>query len=116
MPVLSWLILRGRCRHCKAAISPRYLIIELLTGALFLACYWYFGWTLSTLKYCAFSFLLLGLIFTDAETKLLPDKLTLTGLGLGLIFSLHCSGERSGGAVSVWRRSTCRSAEISSIG
>jgi leader peptidase (prepilin peptidase) / N-methyltransferase len=88
LPVLSWLILRGRCRHCKAGISPRYLIIELLTGAMFLACYWYFGWTLSTLKYCAFSFLLLGLIFTDAETKLLPDKMTLTGLALGLIFSL----------------------------
>ncbi|MGA2100978.1 MAG: prepilin peptidase [Candidatus Sulfotelmatobacter sp.] len=88
LPVLSWLILRGRCRHCKAGISPRYLIIELLTGALFLACYWYFGWTLSLLKYCTFSFLLLGLIFTDAETKLLPDKLTLTGLALGLIFSL----------------------------
>jgi len=88
LPVLSWLILRGRCRHCKAGISPRYLIIELLTGALFLACYWYFGWTLSLLKYCTFSFLLLGLIFTDAETKLLPDKLTLTGLALGIIFSL----------------------------
>ncbi len=88
LPVLSWLILRGRCRHCKAGISPRYLIIELLTSALFLACYWYFGWTLSLLKYCTFSFLLLGLIFTDAETKLLPDKLTLTGLALGLIFSL----------------------------
>jgi leader peptidase (prepilin peptidase) / N-methyltransferase len=88
LPILSWLILRGRCRHCKAAISPRYLVIELLTGALFLACYWYFGWTLSLLKYCTFSFLLLGLIFTDAETKLLPDKLTLTGLALGLFFSL----------------------------
>ena len=88
LPILSWLILRGRCRHCKAGISPRYLVIELLTGALFLACYWYFGWTLSLLKYCTFSFLLLGLIFTDAETKLLPDKLTLTGLALGLIFSL----------------------------
>jgi leader peptidase (prepilin peptidase) / N-methyltransferase len=88
MPVLSWMILRGRCRHCKAPISPRYWMIELLTGVLFLACYWYFGLTLSTLKYCAFGFLLLGLIFTDAETKLLPDKMTLTGLALGLIFSL----------------------------
>ena len=88
MPVLSWLILRGRCRHCKTPISPRYLLIELLTGVLFLACYWYFGLTISTLKYCAFGFLLLGLIFTDAETKLLPDKMTLPGLGLGLIFSL----------------------------
>ncbi len=88
MPVLSWLILRGRCRKCKTKISPRYLMIELLTGLMFLACFWYFGLTLSTLKYCTFSFLLLGLIFTDAETKLLPDKLTLPGLALGLIFSL----------------------------
>src|SRR5262249_53914205 len=87
LPVLSWLILRGRCRNCKTKISPRYLLIELLTGALFLACYWYFGFSLSTLKYIAFSFLLLGLIFTDAETKLLPDKLTLPGLALGIIFS-----------------------------
>ena len=88
LPVLSWLILRGRCRHCKARISPRYLFIELLTGVLFLGCYWYFGLTLSTLKYCAFAFLLLGLIFTDADTKLLPDKMTLPGLALGVVFSL----------------------------
>lgn len=88
VPVLSWLILRGRCRHCQTPISPRYLLIELLTGALFLACYWYFGLTLATLKYCTLSFLLLGLIFTDAETKLLPDKMTLPGLALGVAFSL----------------------------
>jgi leader peptidase (prepilin peptidase)/N-methyltransferase len=88
IPVLSWLILGGRCRHCKSRISPRYWMIELLTGLLFLACYWYFGLTLSTLKYCTLAFLLLGLIFTDAETKLLPDKLTLPGLALGVIFSL----------------------------
>jgi len=88
MPVLSWLLLRGKCRHCKGKISARYLFIEVLTGALFLGCYAYFGLTLATLKYCAFGFLLLGLIFTDAETKLLPDKLTLPGLALGLVFSL----------------------------
>jgi leader peptidase (prepilin peptidase) / N-methyltransferase len=88
MPVISWLILRGRCRHCKTGISPRYLMIELLTGILFLGSYWYFGLTFSLLKYCTFGFLLLGLIFTDAETKLLPDKLTLTGLTLGMLFSL----------------------------
>jgi len=88
LPVLSWLILGGRCRHCKTRITPRYLLIELLTGALFLACYVFFGLTLSTLKYCVFSFLLLGLIFTDAETKLLPDKMTLPGFALGVIFSL----------------------------
>lgn len=88
VPVVSWLILRGRCRHCKTPISPRYLLIELLTGALFVACYAYFGWTLATLKYCTLSLLLLGLIFTDAETKLLPDKMTLPGLALGVAFSL----------------------------
>ena len=88
VPVLSWLILGGRCRQCRNKISPRYLMIELLTGLLFLACYWHFGWTLSTLKYCTLAFLLLGLIFTDAETKLLPDKMTLPGLALGVIFSL----------------------------
>jgi len=88
IPVLSWLILGGRCRQCKAAISVRYLFIELLTGGVFLACYWHFGLTLATLKYCVFGFLLLGLIFTDAETKLLPDKLTVPGLVLGLLFSL----------------------------
>ena len=88
IPVLSWLILRGRCRNCKAHISPRYLVVEVLTGAIFLACYAHFGSSLATLKYCAFGFLLLGLIFTDAETQLLPDKMTLPGLALGLAFSL----------------------------
>ena len=88
IPVVSWLVLRGRCRHCQVRISPRYLLIELLTGSLFVACYGYFGFSLATLKYCTFSFLLLGLIFTDAETKLLPDKMTLPGLALGVAFSL----------------------------
>lgn len=88
VPVLSWLILRGRCRNCQARISARYLWVEVLTGLLFLVCYWRFGIALSLLKYCAFSFLLLGLIFTDAETKLLPDKLTLPGIALGIAFSL----------------------------
>ena len=88
LPVLSWLLLRGRCRQCKTKISPRYLLIELLTGVLFLGCYAFFGLSLATLKYCTFGFLILGLIFTDAETKLLPDKLTLPGLALGIFFSL----------------------------
>jgi leader peptidase (prepilin peptidase) / N-methyltransferase len=88
VPLLSWLLLRGRCRKCKAAISPRYLIVEVITAVLFIACSWYFGMTLAAVKYCVLAFLLLGLIFTDAETKLLPDKMTLTGLGLGIAFSL----------------------------
>jgi leader peptidase (prepilin peptidase)/N-methyltransferase len=88
VPVLSWLILRGRCRRCGIRISLRYLLVELLVGVLFVSCYWYFGLTLASLKYCSFAFLLLGLIFTDAETKLLPNALTVPGIVLGLVFSL----------------------------
>lgn len=88
IPVLSWLLLRGRCRRCGMRISPRYAAVELLLALLFLACYAQFGLTLEALKFCVFSFLLVGLIFTDAETKLLPDALTLPGLIVGLAFSV----------------------------
>ena len=74
IPVLSWILLGGKCRNCKTPITPRYMIVELICGLLFLACY--------------LSFLLLGLIFTDAETQLLPDKMTLPGLVIGLAFSV----------------------------
>ena len=87
VPVLSWLLLGGRCRKCQTPISPRYMVVEFLCALLFLACYGHFGLTLAALKYCTLGFLLLGLIFTDAETQLLPDKLTLTGVALGLVFS-----------------------------
>src|SRR5689334_8733196 len=50
IPVLSWLLLGGRCRNCRTPISPRYIAVELLTGLLFLACYLQFGLTLATLK------------------------------------------------------------------
>jgi len=88
LPVLSWLVLRGKCRACRQPISPRYLVVELLTGFLFVACYSHFGLTLATLKCIVLGYLVLGLIFTDAETKLLPDAMTLPGLVLGIAFSL----------------------------
>ncbi len=88
IPVVSWLILGGRCRHCKTPISPRYLGVEVLTGVLFAACAWEFGPSLTALKFVMFSFLLLGLIFTDCENRLLPDLLTLPGFFIGLAFSL----------------------------
>jgi leader peptidase (prepilin peptidase)/N-methyltransferase len=88
IPLLSWLLLGGRCRHCRARITPRYMFVELALGLLFLACYDAFGLTLATIKWCSFCFLVLGLIFADAETHLLPDKLTLPGLALGLLWSL----------------------------
>jgi leader peptidase (prepilin peptidase) / N-methyltransferase len=87
IPVLSWLILRGRCRNCSTHVTVRYLIVELLTGGMFVLCYSNFGLSLAALKCAIFGFLLLGLIFTDAETHLLPDKMTLTGLVIGLALS-----------------------------
>jgi leader peptidase (prepilin peptidase) / N-methyltransferase len=88
VPVFSWLLLRGKCRNCREPISPRYLLVELITGLMFLGCYAHFGLTLLMLKCIVLGYLLLGLIFTDAETKLLPDALTLPGVVLGIIFSL----------------------------
>lgn len=87
IPVLSWLLLRARCRNCGAHISARYAAVELLTALTFVAIFLTFGLSLATFKFCVFGFLILGLIFTDAETHLLPDKLTLPGLALGLLFS-----------------------------
>lgn len=88
IPVLGWILLRGRCRNCKAKISSRYVAVELLTALLFVACYWRASNLLETAKFCVFSFLVLGLIFIDAEHHLLPNRLTLPGLGIGLLFSL----------------------------
>jgi|SRR5215472_8987541 len=88
IPLLSWIILRGRCRNCGTRISPRYAIVELLTGVFFVLSYMAAGSSPEALKLSALSFLLIGLIFTDAETKLLPDLLTKPGIALGLGFSL----------------------------
>lgn len=87
IPLVSWLALGGRCRHCGARISARYPAVELLTALLFLACYLSFGWTWLTLKACVFGFLLIGLVFMDAETGLLPREFTYPGVVLGLAFS-----------------------------
>jgi leader peptidase (prepilin peptidase) / N-methyltransferase len=100
VPVLSWLILRGKCRQCGVHITGRYALVELLTGAMFAACYLGAIWIsnvatiddtfhlLVAIKACVLSFLIVGLIFTDYETRLLPDAMTLPGLGVGLAFSL----------------------------
>ncbi len=88
IPVLSWILLGGKCRKCKAPISSRYAGVELLTGVFFALSFFMEGPGLGAVKLCVLSFLLIGLIFTDAETKLLPDLLTKPGIALGLIFSL----------------------------
>jgi len=87
IPLLSWLLLRRRCRNCGGRISLRYPAVELLTAVLFTACYLSFGPTLVTAKFCLFCFLLVGLIFMDAETGLLPREFTYSGIVLGLVLS-----------------------------
>jgi leader peptidase (prepilin peptidase)/N-methyltransferase len=87
VPLLGWILLRGRCRTCRARISLRYPAVELLTAGLFTVCYLSFGPTWLTVKFCVFSFLLVGLLFMDAETGLLPREFTYTGIILGLTFS-----------------------------
>lgn len=87
VPVVSWLLLRGRCRDCQARIAFSYPAAELLTGILFVAVYLDFDATWLTLKYCIFVFLLVGLIFMDAETGLLPREFTYTGMVLGIALS-----------------------------
>lgn len=87
IPVLSYLLLRGKCRACKTPISPMYPLVELLTGLLFWACYLAFGLTMDTLKWAVFSAIMIVLVFTDFRERLLPDLVNYTGLALGLALS-----------------------------
>ncbi len=96
IPVLSFVMLRGRCRECGSRIPYRYLAVELLTASIFAACYARFGPTWLTLKFCVFAFLLIGLIFMDAETGLLPHEFTYPGMVLGLAFAWIVPGDPAG--------------------
>ncbi|KJH70662.1 prepilin peptidase [Aliterella atlantica] len=88
VPVFGWLLLRGRCRHCQTKISPRYPIVEAVTGLIFLFVFWMFGFSVQTLGYWAFCSWLLALSLIDFDTMTLPESLTRSGLVLGLIFQL----------------------------
>lgn len=84
VPVASWLALRGRCRHCGARISWRYPLLEALTGGLFLACVLRFGATPRAAVSALLCCLLVALAAIDLEHLLLPDRLTLPGIAVGL--------------------------------
>ena len=88
VPVFSFLLLRGRCRYCKARISVRYPIVELVTGALFFYFVYALGPTVAALKMCVLSALLIGLTFSDLEERILPDEMTKGGMALGFLFAL----------------------------
>jgi leader peptidase (prepilin peptidase)/N-methyltransferase len=87
-PLLSYVLLAGRCRVCKAPIGWRYPIVEAMTAALFAGTIADFGLTTAALKWIVFGCMLVILFWTDAETRLLPDELTLGGIAVGLGFSL----------------------------
>ena len=87
IPLVSYVLLRGRCRHCGVRISPRYPVVELLTGLLFFFIVLRMGWDLPAAKLCLFAALLVGLIFSDLEELILPDEFTLGGLAAGLVFA-----------------------------
>jgi leader peptidase (prepilin peptidase)/N-methyltransferase len=87
VPLLSFVILGGRCRYCKAAISARYPIVELITGVFFCIFVARLGANLNAVKFCLYSALLIGLTFADLEQRILPDEFTLGGLGVGLVLA-----------------------------
>lgn len=92
IPLVSWLILRGRCSACRAPISIRYPLVELLTGALSLAVAAKFGASTATLLALPFTWALIALTFIDLDTQLLPDNITLPLLGAGLLQSVTGAG------------------------
>lgn len=84
IPVISYLVLGGKCRSCKTKISAVYPIVELLTGILFLGCYLAFGLTAEAAKWAVFSALMIVLVFTDLRERVLPDVVNYTGFGIGV--------------------------------
>jgi leader peptidase (prepilin peptidase)/N-methyltransferase len=88
IPVVSWLVLRGKCSACSAPISARYPAVEILGGLLAAGAIWKFGATWTGLAACGFLWTLLALTFIDFDTQLLPDNLTLPLLWGGLVANL----------------------------
>lgn len=86
IPILSWFILRGKCRHCQANFSFRYPLVEFITGVLFVLSFEYAGgftWTL--LEYLLFVFPIVICTFIDLDHMILPDEFTLSGIVIALV-------------------------------
>lgn len=87
IPILSFILLRAKCRHCGAGIPWRYPVVELATGIAFAICVAVFGLTPAALKYALFSAIMITLITSDFEERILPDEFTMGGAVLGLILA-----------------------------
>ncbi len=88
IPIVSYMVLGGKCRGCKAPISIRYPLVEAFTGLLTAYAAWHFGVSLAAVFAIAFTWALVALAFIDADTTLLPDDITLPLLWLGLIANM----------------------------
>lgn len=88
IPVLSWLLLRGKCRSCGMPISPMYPLVELATGLIWACMAWHVGPTLHALGGAVLFTILLGIALTDFRNYIIPDEFTLGGLVIGLLLAL----------------------------
>lgn len=88
IPVVSWLVLRGRCKHCGAPISAQYPLVELLTAICSALIVWKFGVTWQSAAGLLFTWSLIALAGIDVRTQLLPDQITLPLLWIGLLIAL----------------------------
>lgn len=91
IPVISYLLLRGRCKGCGTRISPRYPVVEAVSGLLSAYAAWHFGFGIATLAALVFIWALIALTFIDFDTQLLPDVITLPLLWLGLLLNLQAT-------------------------
>ena len=104
IPILSWLLLGGKCRSCRTPISIQYPIIELVTALIWAGFAWWVGPTMELLRGGLFFTLLLGIAMTDAREYIIPDEFSIGGLILGLLLALdggfHSIGQAILGAVA----------------
>lgn len=85
IPLISWFILRGKCRNCGASYSIRYVLVEWIMAILFCSCYIRYGLSWLTLEYLLFIFALVICVFIDFDHMILPDEFTLSGIVIGLV-------------------------------
>ncbi len=96
VPIVGWLMLRGKCAHCGTKISMRYPVVELITALLFLSIFLVFGFSLQTLGYWIFISFLLALALIDMDTLTLDSRLMKSGLILGLAFQTTIAAALTG--------------------